>query len=195
MGAMSDHDPTERHPVITGLIALVAVGLVVGLIAGVAALVGTQVLGLGGAEASSGDGGGKATLFLPKPQKTQSPSDPLITLAPGETPASNDSSQAAEPSDSPTKQKTRISLSAGENSVAPMQQIDLTGVYPGGEGAILRVQRFESGHWRDFYSVTASVSGETFATYVQTSQSGRQRFRVIDTDTGAASNAVGVDVR
>ena len=189
---MSDQNPTERHPVITGLIALVSVGLVVGLIAGVAALVGTHVLGLGGAEASSGGGGGKATLYLPKPQKTQSASAPLITLAPGDTPSS-DSSQPSEPSDSATEQKTQISLSAGENSVAPMQQIDLTGVYPGGEGAILRVQRFESGQWQDF-PVTASVSNQTFSTYVQTSRSGVNKFRVIDTDSQLASNAVRVTV-
>ena len=54
-----------------------------------------------------------------------------------------------------------------------MEQIDLTGVYPGGEGAILQVQRFEGGKWEDF-PVTASVSNETFSTYVQTSQTGRQ---------------------
>ena len=189
---MSGQNPTERHPVITGLIALVSVGLVVGLIAGVAAMVGTRVLGLSGAEADSGGGGGKATLYLPKPQKTQAPSDPLITLAPGETPSSG-SSQPSEPSDSETKQETKISLSAGENSVAPMQQIDLTGVYPGGEGAILRVQRFESGQWQDF-PVTASVSNQTFSTYVQTSRSGVNKFRVIDTDSQLASNAVRVTV-
>jgi hypothetical protein len=192
MVLMSDQNPTERHPVITGLIALVSVGLVVGLIAGVAALVGTHVLGLGGAEASSGGGGGKATLYLPKPQKTQSASAPLITLAPGDTPSS-DSSQPSEPSESATEQKTQISLSAGENSVSPMQQIDLTGVYPGGEGAILRVQRFESGQWQDF-PVTASVSNQTFSTYVQTSRSGVNKFRVIDTDSQLASNAVRVTV-
>ena len=189
---MSDQQPTERHPVITGLIALVAVGLVVGLIAGVAAIVGTHFLGLSDAEASSGGGGGKATLYLPKPQKTNSPSDPLITLAPGETPTES-SSEPVEPSDSATEQQTKISLSAGENSVSPMQQIDLTGIYPGGEGAILRVQRFESGHWQDF-PVTASVSNQTFSTYVQTSRSGINKFRVIDTDTQLASNPVSVTV-
>jgi hypothetical protein len=189
---MNDQSPTERHPVITGLIALVSVGLVVGLIAGVAALVGTHVLGLSDAEASSGGGGGKATLYLPKPQKTQSASDPLYTLAPGDTPTDS-SSEPSEPSDSATKQETQISLSAGENSVSAMQQIDLTGVYPGGEGAILRVQRFESGQWQDF-PVTASVSNQTFSTYVQTSRPGVNKFRVIDTDTQLASNAVRVTV-
>jgi hypothetical protein len=74
-----------------------------------------------------------------------------------------------------------------------MQQIDLTGVYPGGEGAILRVQRFESGQWQDF-PVTASVSNQTFSMYVQTSRPGVNKFRVIDTDSQLASNAVRVTV-
>ncbi len=74
-----------------------------------------------------------------------------------------------------------------------MGRIDLTGVYPGGEGAILSVQQFEGGVWNDF-PVTASVSGETFATYIQTGQLGRNRFRMIDTDTGAVSNEVRVEI-
>jgi hypothetical protein len=74
-----------------------------------------------------------------------------------------------------------------------MQQIDLTGVYPGGEGAILQVQKFSGGGWQDF-PVTAVVSNETFATYVQTSFQGVNRFRVLDGDTGEASNEVKVTV-
>jgi len=74
-----------------------------------------------------------------------------------------------------------------------MEQIDLTGVYPGGEGAILQVQRFTNGTWQDF-PVTVSVSDETFATYVQTSQAGLTRFRVVDTDTERISNEVRVQI-
>ena len=64
-----------------------------------------------------------------------------------------------------------------------MQQIDLTGTYQAGEGAILQVQRMENGAWSDF-PVTMSVSGGTFATYVQTSRTGPNEFRVVDTDSG-----------
>ena len=39
---------SEKHPVAAGLLALVGVGLVVGLIAGLAALAGSRMLGLGG---------------------------------------------------------------------------------------------------------------------------------------------------
>ena len=74
-----------------------------------------------------------------------------------------------------------------------MQQIDLTGAYPGGEGAILQVQRFENGAWSDF-PVTMSVSGGTFATFVQTAQVGPNKFRVVDTDSGVMSNEVRVTI-
>ena len=74
-----------------------------------------------------------------------------------------------------------------------MEQIDLTGVYPGGEGAILQVQRFEGGSWQDF-PVTVSVSDGTFSTYVQTGQGGVNRFRVVDTDSGKPSNEVKVTI-
>ena len=74
-----------------------------------------------------------------------------------------------------------------------MQQIDLTGSYPSGEGAILQMQRLENGDWTDF-PVTMSVSGGTFATYVLTSRPGENKFRVIDTDTQKTSNEVVVTV-
>ena len=80
-----------------------------------------------------------------------------------------------------------------QQSVSPMQQIDLTGTYQGGEGAILQVQRLEDGAWSDF-PVTTSVSGGTFGTIVQTGQIGPNQFRVIDTDTEAISNEVTVTV-
>ena len=86
-----------------------------------------------------------------------------------------------------------ISLSASQTAVGPMDQIDLTGTYPSGEGAILQVQRFEGGSWSDF-PVTVSVSNQTFSTYVQTSQPGENRFRVVDTDTRRVSNEVKVSV-
>ena len=180
----------KRHPVIAGLIALVGVGLVVGMVAGLAVFAGTRMLGLGGVDAAAETTAGES-LYLPKPQQTKGSSGPLITLAPGET-----SSPAEQPSEQETSEappKKEISLSASQNEVAPMEQVDLTGIYPGGEGAVLQVQRFTSGSWSDF-PVTVSVSDETFSTYVQTSQSGKNRFRVVDTDSGRTSNEVTVTV-
>jgi hypothetical protein len=183
----------EEHPVLTGLVALVAVGLAVGLVLGGVAVAATSVLGLGD-EGSSQTASDDTDFYLPKPSPTEGPSGPLITLAPS-TEEGPSESAPAEPEETEETEEAegQITLSAGQTSVAPMEQIDLTGVYPGGEGAILQVQKFSGGAWQEF-PVTAVVSNETFATFVQTSFQGVNRFRVVDNDTGAASNEVKVTV-
>jgi hypothetical protein len=185
---MDDHD---GRPVLSGLLALVGVALAVGLILGLSVMFGARMLGLDGSSDSAGTAA-ERSMYLPKPSRTTAPSGPLITLAPGETQSAPSSTPTSKPSRTKSP-KSQISLSAGQTDVAPMQQIDLSGVYPEGEGAILQVQRFAAGGWQDF-PVTASVSNETFSTYVQTSQSGVNRFRVVDTDTGLESNEVKVTI-
>lgn len=183
-------DEEADRPILAGLLALVAVGLVVGLLISLLTLAGTSVLGLGGSSSSGGTASGERSMYLPTPKPTEKPSGPLVTLAPGEA-------QSAEPTSQPKRQKKqqrRISLSASQTEVGSMGRIDLTGTYPGGEGAIVQVQRFEAGRWVDF-PVDASVSGGTFATYVTTGRTGENRFRVVDSDTGQSSNAVTVTVR
>lgn len=184
-------DPERAdRPVLTGLLALVGVGLVVGLVLGAVALGAVRVLGLGGDDGDSGTASDRQSFYLPKPQPTDEPTGPLITLAPGSS-----ATPEAEPSESETTEapEDEITLSSGQTNVSPMQQIDLTGVYTGGEGAILQVQRFADGQWVDF-PVTASVGNETFSTYIQTGQLGENRFRVVDTSTGLASNEVTVTI-
>lgn len=177
---MSD---TKDRPVLMGLVALAAVALVIGLLGGAAMLVGVKALGLdGGSSDGSSEPGSGGSLYLPKPTDTPTAEPPPETTEP-----------APDASESPETPAAAITLSAGQVSVSPMQQIDLTGTYPAGEGAILQVQRFENGEWSDF-PVTASVSGQTFGTYVQTSQAGPNKFRVIDTDTQTTSNEVIVTV-
>lgn len=185
----------ERHPIAAGLLALLTVGLTVGLILGGAALAATKVLGVGEDESANDDSSSGASLYLPQPSKTGAPDGPLITLAPtdqgtgeGDDPSTPDS----EPTESESEQ-SKISLSAGQTEVGPMEPIDLTGVYPGGEGAILQVQQFTGGKWDDF-PVTTSVSNETFSTYIQTGQLGRNKFRMVDTKTGEISNEVRVTI-
>jgi hypothetical protein len=196
MGGMADRldeQGPRDHPVAYGLAALVGVGVVVGLILGLGALAGARIVGVGEPETQS-TGDGAASMYLPKPEPTQAESGPLVTLAPGEeAPPATEESEPEE-SESSAKPEKAISLSAGQTSVAPMAQIDLTGVYPGGEGAILQVQRFENGGWTDFPASPVSVSDQTFATYVQTGQPGVQRFRMLDTGSGKTSNEVKVTV-
>ena len=56
------------------------------------------------------------------------------------------------------------------------------------------VKRLVSGgSWSDF-PVTVSVSDATFATYVQTGQAGKAKFRVLDTSSDKASNPVTVTI-
>jgi hypothetical protein len=178
---------SEGHPVISGLLALAGVGVVVGLLVSGGALAASSMLGL-----DSDDDGGTATsqqsMYLPKPSTTESPTGPLVTLQPGqETPS------ATAPAAPPTPEFP-ISLSAAQTEVGPMEEIYLTGVYPNGEGAVVQVQRLENGSWEDFATVDAVVSGETFSTYVETAQTGVNKFRVRDTDSELVSNEVRVKV-
>ncbi|CUR55275.1 conserved exported hypothetical protein [metagenome] len=178
----------QERPVLTGLIALVAVAVVVGLLMGGAALFGTKILGLDG----GGDATGAATkgdsLYLPTPSPTKAAGG-QITLAPGD-PTPSSSAPAEENTKKPER---KIQLVAGQQSVGSFDEIDLTGTYPMGNGKILQVQRFEGGSWREF-PVTMTVQGGTFSTFVQTGVSGMNKFRVIDTDTDTKSNSVMVKV-
>lgn len=184
----------ERHPIASGLLALLAVGLTVGLILGGAALAATKVIGVGEEDTANDDSTSGASLYLPRPEKTDGPEGPLITLAPGDqkTGGSEPRSSDTEPTEKESEQNA-ISLSAGQTEVGPMEPIDLTGVYPGGEGAILQVQQFKEGNWGDF-PVTTPVSNETFTTYIQASAIGMNRFRVIDTNSRKTSNEVRVRI-
>lgn len=179
----------EERPVLFGLLALVAVAVAVGLVASVVFVAGAHVAGLGGGKAAAVAGDGGATLDVPKPQKTPPASGPSITL--GTSPTSGTTS----PPPKIKKPKKQISLQAGQSSVKPMGRIDLTGTYPGGEGAVLNVQKFSNGSWQDFYSISATVTNGTFSTYIQTGTPGMNRFRVIDSDTHLASNEVRVQIR
>jgi hypothetical protein len=172
----------EKHPITAGLVALVAVALAVGLLLGVFALVFTHVAGLGEGGGSKAAGSGPS-LYLPTPQPTETTSGSAPVAQQPQAPATTTSAPA-----------TEITLQSGASAVTPMQRIDLTGVYPGGEGAVLQVQRKGDGNtWEDF-PVTAAVSGGTFSTYVQTGRPGVQKFRMRDSDSGRVSNVVSVTV-
>jgi hypothetical protein len=178
---------SEGHPVISGIAALVGVGVVVGLLISGGALAASSMLGLKGGD-DTGTASSQQSMYLPKPSETDSATGPQITLQPGEeTPSASDPTVSATP-------EFAISLSAAQTEVGQMQEIYLTGVYPNGEGAVVQVQRFQNGDWEDFATVDAVVSGETFSTYVETAQTGMNRFRVRDTDGPEVSNEVRVKV-
>jgi len=128
------------------------------------------------------------------------PASPLPTTAltvPG------GSSSPDSPTDAPTSTDTtapphragnkQLRLSATPLDVSPMGRINLTGTYGNRDNVSLQVQRWENGTWGDF-PTSAQVSVGTFATYVQTSQSGVNRFRVYDPAAHVASNVVKITV-
>ncbi|NYJ03049.1 putative small lipoprotein YifL [Nocardioides thalensis] len=198
---MTDDQGSQDRPeraVLNGVLALVGVALVVGLILAGVALIATRMLGLSGDDASADAGEtAKESLYLPPPQKTTD-SGPEITLntedADVDEPTDEATTERTKPTESESAKEGEISLQALQSEVAAGENIDLTGVYPGGEGAILQVQRFEGGAWADF-DATIPVSNETFSTYIFTGVTGTHRFRVIDNASGTSSNEVKVTVR
>lgn len=186
---------TRQLLVVVGV--LVAVALVIGAMVSVIALGAAKVTGISSAKATATS---KPSLYVPSGK-------PTVGLEPYPEPSgrpqrhkkgSGGSSQGSGSSDSPdspdSNKKTQITLQVYPQQVAPSQRINLTGLYTGGEGAQLQVQRFEGGSWSDF-PVTASVSGGQFSTYVTTTHPGPQRIRVADKATHRISNAVRVTVR
>ena len=175
-------DSEKDRPVLAGLLALVAVAVAIGLLGGLAVMIGVKATGLDGTTTATDDSATPSTFNLPQPTDTGgSIPPPEEEVEPG---------GGEETSEAPTEP---ISLTVVQQSVSPMQEIDLTGTYQAGEGAILQVQRLANGTWSDF-PVTTPVSGGTFSTIVRTGQIGPNQFRVIDTDTQAISNEVTVTV-
>lgn len=209
MSGDHDHEQQWWRPVVSGLGALVAVSLVVGLVIGVVALGATRMLGGGGDGTTAAE---SERLVLPESERTDEDRAALHAnpepFVPGDDrEAEEDAAQAeedearreaeeADETDEEDEKKDRrpISISASPTVVAPMERIDLTGVYQGAEGARVEVQRREGRSWQNFGGVTATVSGGTFATYVQTGRQGRNRFRVYDPAADVASAPVIITV-
>lgn len=182
---------SEDRPVLTGLVALVGVAVVVGLLAGVGALIGSRVLGLTGDSGSgNAEAEGQASLYLPDPVKTTDDGGPLITL---DSEPSEQPTKAEKPTKEPSVEKPEnaITLSAGATTVGD-ENLYLSGVYPGGEGAILDIEyKINDQPWREF-NLDVNVSGQQFATYVYTSNTGTIKWRVWDKSKNKRSNAVTV---
>lgn len=188
--------PLSERPVLAGIAALTGVAVVVGLLAGITVLLATKILGVegGGVEASGSTPTAGETLYLPDPVETKAPEGPRITLdVDPEDLEVSDEETAEDQKKDKDKKKDEFTLRAGQDSVVAMQRIDLTGTYPQGNGAILRVQRKENGAWADF-PVTVSVRDGSYSTYVMTGQMGVTKFRVLDTDSGKKSNVVTVAI-
>ncbi|HEY1133512.1 MAG TPA: hypothetical protein VGE77_02970 [Nocardioides sp.] len=193
-------DDAEDRPVLVGVVALVGVSLIVGLIVGVVALGGARVFGLNG---GGGGGGGTAvepTMSLPPLTETPTSSGPLITLQPGSDGGEEEGGEesSAEPTETATSSATEeadpeITLQVSTTTAGPMERIDVSGIYTGGDGAILTIQRFTDGSWNDI-AANAAVSGELFSTYIALGRPGENRLRAVDTSSDLTSNEVTVTI-
>jgi hypothetical protein len=76
---------------------------------------------------------------------------------------------------------------------APGERINITGTYPRHDNVSVQVQRLEGGTWADF-PTQAQVDMGTFETYVMTSHTGPNKFRVYDPQEDRASNVVTVRI-
>jgi hypothetical protein len=186
MARDDDEDPPWTRQLLVGTGVLVVVALVIGAVISVLALGAAQVSGIhdSGRAASR-----PPSLFIPSGEPTTSP-EPFPDPARPRTRSA--APQPTQPTRSPKKRSAAISLQAFPQRVSANQRINLTGVYRGGEGERLQVQRFERG-WTDF-PVSTSVSGGLFNTYVFTGRHGPNRFRVIDKAHDRTSNPVRVVV-
>ena len=130
------------------------------------------------------------SLYLPDPVPTEEEGGPLVTLA--GTPSQQ--AEEEEPSEEPSVEKPKkpINLAAGATAVSGEEQLYLSGTYPGGEGSILDIEyKINDQPWREF-NLDVNVSGQTFATYVYTSNAGTIKWRMWDKSRNKRSNAVTV---
>jgi hypothetical protein len=178
-----DKDDSWLRQLAASLGVAAVVALVGGLALGGVALGAANVLGLAGDGSTASS---KPSLYIPplkSPTHSASPTpSPTPTNLPPPTPPP---SQAPSP-----KPKPQIVLSARPQHASSFERIYLSGSYRGGEGRTLQVQRFQGG-WSSF-PVTTTVRAGSFSTYVQSGNSGPNRFRVVDPSTGRASNQVSV---
>lgn len=192
-------DETDDRPVLVGVIALVGVSLVVGLIVALVIMGGTRVVGLSG-DSGGAAGGPEPTLTLPPVTETEF-GNTTLTLTPEQPDEGGEGGEAAgeptEPASSTTTTtaaaEPEISLQVDTTSAGPMERIDVSGIYTGGDGAVISIQRFTDGSWNDI-AANAAVSGELFSTYIALGRPGENRIRAYDSSADLASNEVVVTI-
>lgn len=187
----------NENPVTSGLVALVAVAIVVGLLGGIIALVGTKVVGLGGGGgSSSGDGVAVGdSLYMPDPEPTELDSRLLVTLQPTETEEETSATASAPETTETTTEPsgdTALTLSTATYDIAVGDPLTLSGIYENGEGSVLEVwNNVNGGGWQKF-NATTNVSGSLFSVDVITYQAGEIEWQVRDPDSGTESNVITV---
>lgn len=152
-----------------------------------ACLITAAIVGFagGGYFGSQSDGGS------PSASETNAPDD---TTPVGETPGGETPPETEAPAGDGA-----LTLSAGQDSIAPGGQIDFTGtIDPPEEGIQLRLERsIDGGDWETFPLNNQPVTNAdgAFSTYASTGQTGTNTFRLVrEDDDSVVSNEVQVTV-
>jgi hypothetical protein len=162
------------------------------LLVGAAAL---TLLGSAGAVLAGGalPSGPLSTISAARPTPTTAPAAAsAASVAPSAPPrtAAADGPGAA-PAEDP-----RIEVVLPTRLAAPFEPVRVRGTHTGSPGtAFLRVQRWERGGWRDFPLPTRADEAGRISTYVELGQPGRYPIRVLDPESGVASEPVVLVVR
>jgi hypothetical protein len=183
---MPYEDERPGRALLTAAAAMLGVALLVGLVVGGVALVALRDVVGGSSEAAGSDDQDRLVVPRYKPTKGAAEEPEIPGIESSGTP--KELKQTKEPT------KAKVTLFVAPQSVSPGERINFNGVYVDGEeGATLQIQRRENGTWTDF-PVDATVNGGSFETWIQTSRTGEQVFRVYDVAAERASNTVTVTV-
>lgn len=183
-----DDESSWQRQLLIGVLVLLVVGALIGGIFAFIGIKAADLAGLGETKPTKS----RATIQI-RPDAT---TDPSPRPSGGsrhdrpDQPTPDRPDQPKPPKPAPVKE---ITLNASPRATGTYQRVNLTGSYRAPEGTALQVQRKEGGAWVDF-PTSASVSGGTFATYVETGRAGPNLFRVTDLVLGKSSNTVAVQI-
>lgn len=180
-----DVDEERQQEVHSVLVKIGAVVLGVALVIGIGTLILVKGLGL--------DSNGSTTTASSTLEPTE-PDTPLPTTA-LPVPDQDPSTPSDGASETPSSDAVNGGLKLNINPVFanPMEKIYLTGRYPDHDNVTLQVQRKDNGAWTNF-GVDATVRAGGYETYVITSRTGDNQFRMFDPGSNQGSNVVTVTI-
>jgi hypothetical protein len=123
----------------------------------------------------SGTAGGPSSSADPSPTSDPTPSTSSTTAGAGDSTGTTSSRQGA------------IQVQVPVGSAKPFQAVPIRGTYRGGANAFLRVQRWQGGIWLDFPLPTKTDDSGRFTAHVEFGQQGRYTLRLLDPNSGVAS--------
>lgn len=172
--------------ILAGLAALVAVGIVLGLLLSWASTRALDAAGI------SGDGDAAPVTGPTTSEPTTEPTSEPDDGSDGPGPAGGPPAAPAQPTPNPPGQG---SLVADPESAGSFEQVALTGRLPGlPAGATLQVERREGGQWVTFPVTTTTDASGGFATIVELGQLGANVLRLVDPGSSRSTPPVTVTV-